>query len=123
MTIATTTTYWDCKCRKNYIHHKTLNRCSLCDATRLESPDSRVDEVRKYLTEHHIEKEAEKPPPSPRYVGVAVDIYHNGGRHKSTQIVPQEAPYYNPTEALEKVLPYIRMLHDVVSINFRQAYE
>jgi hypothetical protein len=95
----------------------------MCNADRQESPDSRLDEVREYLTKHHIEKQVEPPPFPHGYIGVAVDIYHNGGRHKSTQVVPQEAPYYNPGEALEKVLPYIRTLHNVVRINFRRAYE
>lgn len=118
MTIQTISTYWDCECRENYIHHKNLNRCRLCGALRLESPDSRVDEVRKYLTDHFIKKE----PIEKEYIGVAMDIHYNGGRHMSTQIVPQDAPYYNPIEALEKIMPYLKTLHNVVRITFRTAY-
>lgn len=121
MTILTTNEYWDCECKRDYIHPKSKWFCDVCHVRRADSPDSRVSEVellhkQLFITRETIEKK-------PKYVGVAVGIHHNGGKHLSTQIVPQADPYYNPTEALEKVLPYIKTLHNVVSVEFRQAYE
>lgn len=39
------TDYWDCECRKKYIHHNSLDRCSRCGAKRENCPDSRKSEV------------------------------------------------------------------------------
>jgi len=43
--ILMTDQYWDCECRKNYIHPASENVCTVCHARREEQPDSRVTEV------------------------------------------------------------------------------
>jgi len=121
MTILTTNEYWDCECSRDYIHPKSEYFCDNCKVRRTDSPDSRVSEVELLHKQLFIVRETIEM--KPKYVGVAVDIHHNGGKHISTQVVHQGAPYYNPTEALEKVLPFIKTLHNVVMIEFRQAYE
>jgi hypothetical protein len=37
--------YWDCECRRKYIHHNSIDRCSRCGAKRENCPDSRKSEV------------------------------------------------------------------------------
>ena len=37
--------YWDCECRRKYIHHNSLDRCPRCGAKRENCPDSRKSEV------------------------------------------------------------------------------
>ena len=41
----TTTHYWDCECKENYIHKSYFKECKLCGALRDESPDSHLIEV------------------------------------------------------------------------------
>lgn len=125
MTILTTTEYWDCECERDYIHSRASDICVNCGARRFESPDSRVSEVELYRRQLFVEKEKidRKPKKDPKYLGVLVEIHHNGGNSISLKVVNQDDPYYNPIEALESVIPYIRTLHNVVRINFRHAYD
>ena len=44
-TIETTEDYWDCECPNNYIHPRSDEYCSRCDAREEDQPDSRVSEV------------------------------------------------------------------------------
>jgi hypothetical protein len=46
--VKTTPKYWDCECKKDYIHPKTQLTCAKCGAGADEQPDSRVDEVRAW---------------------------------------------------------------------------
>lgn len=46
----TTTMWWDCECRTNFIHNRTMLMCEECDALRDESPASRINELRA----HHL---------------------------------------------------------------------
>lgn len=39
------TDYWDCECRKKYIHHNNIDRCPRCGSKRENCPDSRQSEV------------------------------------------------------------------------------
>jgi hypothetical protein len=43
--IQTTPLYWDCECKEKYIHHFTEPTCTTCKAERIESPDSRLNEI------------------------------------------------------------------------------
>ena len=38
--------YWDCECKHNYIHPKTVETCEICEAEQDEQPDSIVQEVK-----------------------------------------------------------------------------
>jgi hypothetical protein len=49
MTDTTTSIFWDCNCREDYIHPDTHNTCPACGAKREECPDSRVSEVLDYF--------------------------------------------------------------------------
>jgi len=44
--IETTSKYWDCECKHNYIHPKSERECSICKVKEEDQPDSRVDEVK-----------------------------------------------------------------------------
>ena len=37
--------FWDCECRKNYIHSISQLNCTICHAEETESPSSRANEV------------------------------------------------------------------------------
>lgn len=43
--IETDPNYWDCECKKRYIHHKFIPTCSLCNTQHDEQPDSRPNEI------------------------------------------------------------------------------
>ena len=43
------TDYWDCECRENYIHPKTVTFCASCQTPSDDRPSSRFDEVRDML--------------------------------------------------------------------------
>lgn len=43
--IELTSEYWDCECDTDYIHPSPQDKCEICDTTREEQPDSRVNEV------------------------------------------------------------------------------
>ena len=43
--ITTTDLWWDCECRDDYIHPKTVAYCPDCGAYADDQPDSRVEEV------------------------------------------------------------------------------
>ena len=45
----TTSEYWDCECKENYIHPKTEESCAKCGLKREDQPDSRVNEVERFL--------------------------------------------------------------------------
>ena len=45
----TTDLFWDCECKDDYIHYKKEVLCPLCGATAETQPDSRVNEVKKYI--------------------------------------------------------------------------
>lgn len=47
--IITTSEYWDCECKKDYIHHHSRLHCSMCLKYSHEQPDSRLVEVVDYL--------------------------------------------------------------------------
>jgi len=49
MDIKTTADYWDCECEVEYIHSKEESFCKHCLTYADEQPDSRVDEVKKFL--------------------------------------------------------------------------
>lgn len=38
--------YWDCECKHDYIHPKTLEICLICEAEQDEQPDSIAQEVK-----------------------------------------------------------------------------
>lgn len=42
--------YWDCECVHDYIHPNTEDVCDKCKALREDQPDSRLDEIEKYIT-------------------------------------------------------------------------
>lgn len=44
--IVTDPRYWDCECKKNYIHLKKIKSCPRCTAVEAEQPDSRVNELK-----------------------------------------------------------------------------
>lgn len=46
--IHTTELFWDCECKKNYIHPASEKVCNYCKAERNSSPDSRINEVLAY---------------------------------------------------------------------------
>lgn len=37
--------YWDCECKKNFIHPIKLMRCPICQSEQEDSPSSRANEV------------------------------------------------------------------------------
>lgn len=41
--------YWNCKCKENYIHPKTQAMCPYCGAWANEQPDSDAKEVEEML--------------------------------------------------------------------------
>lgn len=41
--------YWDCECKKNYIHPKIHAMCPYCGAWADEQPDSIAEKVEKML--------------------------------------------------------------------------
>jgi len=41
----TTTQYWDCECKEDYIRPREMDVCPICWAYREDQPDSRVNEV------------------------------------------------------------------------------
>ena len=41
--------YWDCECKKHYIHPKTHMMCPYCGCYADESPDSITEEVEEML--------------------------------------------------------------------------
>lgn len=43
------TDYWDCECELDYVHNKAETSCNRCLAFAEDCPDSRVDEVKKFL--------------------------------------------------------------------------
>ena len=47
--VRTTSMYWDCECKKNYIHQKNVAICEECGADQDNQPDSRVSEVNEFL--------------------------------------------------------------------------
>jgi len=47
MEVITTPTHWDCECKENYIHPKTLDYCPKCDVYQDDQPDSILIEVLK----------------------------------------------------------------------------
>jgi len=47
----TTPLFWDCECQAGYIHPAVEAECSVCEAQRDESPDSRVDEINRHRDE------------------------------------------------------------------------
>lgn len=40
--------YWDCVCEKDYVHKKEELICTMCHATREESPNAFLDDVLEY---------------------------------------------------------------------------
>lgn len=48
-TITFNENYWNCECERNYIHPKTQKYCNLCNVDVEGQPDSKTDEVKKYL--------------------------------------------------------------------------
>jgi arginine deiminase len=45
--IVTNPNFWDCECRRFYIHPKTEQECKVCGASRNDMPDSRQNEIEK----------------------------------------------------------------------------
>jgi hypothetical protein len=45
----TTLYFWDCACKENYVHPKTVTVCRRCGARAETQPDSRITEVLKML--------------------------------------------------------------------------
>ena len=43
--------YWDCECLSNYIHSKKELKCSKCNSLADEQPDSRQNEINKFIGE------------------------------------------------------------------------
>jgi hypothetical protein len=41
--------FWDCECKDNYIHRKEESFCKGCQRFAEEQPESRVNEVKKFL--------------------------------------------------------------------------
>lgn len=50
MSIETVNTHWDCECKENYIHDKTVKVCIKCNAVQEDQPDSLENEVKSHLT-------------------------------------------------------------------------
>lgn len=42
---ATTDHYWDCDCREDYIHPRTVLHCPRCQTLQEDAPSSRLNEV------------------------------------------------------------------------------
>jgi len=47
--VQTNPDYWDCECRENYIHRKTIPDCMICGARQEDQPDSLEEEVQAFL--------------------------------------------------------------------------
>lgn len=45
--------FWDCECEDRYIHPKSDKTCSRCGSESCDQPDSRDDEVMRYLKLHN----------------------------------------------------------------------
>ena len=45
----TTLYFWDCACKENYVHPKTVTVCRRCGAKAATQPDSRITQVVKML--------------------------------------------------------------------------
>ena len=43
--VETTEKYWDCECKNDYIHPRTMTVCPVCGAVAEDQPDSRINEV------------------------------------------------------------------------------
>ena len=39
--------FWDCECKSNYIHPKSVEVCQRCNCYREDMPDSIIDELRE----------------------------------------------------------------------------
>ena len=50
-TFATTPIFWNCACYEGYIRPASEAECYACLAKRDQSPDSRVDEIRRHSDE------------------------------------------------------------------------
>ena len=46
--ILLTDEYWDCECKKNFIHPFSDDSCTVCKVEREEQPNSRIAEVLYY---------------------------------------------------------------------------
>ncbi len=42
--------YWDCECEQNYIHSIKEDFCKTCKTLQEDSPNSRCDEIKKYIS-------------------------------------------------------------------------
>jgi len=49
--IKTTSKYWDCECLDFYIRPAKQDKCDDCGTVREEQPDSRIEEVIRFLKE------------------------------------------------------------------------
>lgn len=47
--ITTTPLFWDCECKENFIHPNTDFMCLECMCVQDEQPESRVEEVIRYI--------------------------------------------------------------------------
>jgi len=47
--ILLTDQFWDCDCKKYYIHPRNEEECQVCHCHRDEQPDARVEEVLRLL--------------------------------------------------------------------------
>ena len=63
MTIELNANYWDCECKKDYIKPKKVTKCNKCNAIQEEQPDSRQDEINKYVIDCYMYVEAEDQEP------------------------------------------------------------
>ena len=41
--------FWDCECEKDYIHHKSQQKCRKCGAIEEDMPDARANELQDML--------------------------------------------------------------------------
>lgn len=41
--------FWDCECENNFIHRKAESFCKICQRFAEEQPESRANEVKKFL--------------------------------------------------------------------------
>ena len=46
MNIRTNPRFWDCECKKRYIHVKAVKHCIRCDVHQDNMPDSKMSEIR-----------------------------------------------------------------------------
>ncbi len=56
--IITTPDFWDCECEENYIHPTYILYCIFCGANQFDQPNSRVNEVEKYIDAYAISSQA-----------------------------------------------------------------